>query len=115
MNGQNLSRLLALSGMVKDLRLAELSQAEAARAASNAALALLDMPPPETDLDAVAAARVQMTYARWADVRRAELKAAIARQTEICLAAQSRARTAFGRQQALISVADRLTAARQRL
>ncbi len=115
MNRDNLRRLLALSAMVQDLRLAELSQAEAARAASVASLARLNAPPPETDLDPVAADRVQVTYERWADVRRKELKSTIARQTEICLAAQSQARTAFGRQQALISVADRMAAAKNRL
>jgi hypothetical protein len=115
MNRENLQRLLALSAMVKDLRLAELSQAETARAASIAALAHLNARPPETDLDPVSADRVQVTYERWADVRRVELKATIMRQTETCLAAQAQARTAFGRQQALISVADRLAAARKRL
>jgi hypothetical protein len=115
MNRQNLSRLLALSAMVKDLRLAELSQAEAARAKSEAALSRLDMPPPETDLDPVAAGRVQVSYARWADVRRRELKATIARQAETCLAAQGEARTAFGRQQALITVTNRLPTPTKRL
>ena len=114
MNRENLRRLLALSGMVQELRLAELSQAEAARAASVAALARLNDPPLEIDLDPVAADRVQVTYQRWADVRRVELKATITRQAETCLAAQSQARTAFGRQQALISVADRLAVARRR-
>jgi hypothetical protein len=115
MNRENLARLLALSGMVKDLRLAELSQAEAARAASRGALAQLDLPPPDVDLDPVAAGRVQVCYARWADVRRKEITATIARQTETCLAAQAQARTAFGRQQALISVAQRLDSAKKRL
>jgi hypothetical protein len=115
LNRDNLSRLLALSAMVQDLRLAELSQAEAARAKSVAALSRLDMPPPETDLDPVAAGRVQVSYARWADIRRRELKATITRQTETCLAAQAQARTAFGRQQALMSVAERLASATKRL
>ena len=115
MNRDNLRRLLALSAMVQDLRLAELSQAEAARATSVAMLDRLDMPVAETDLDAVASGRVQMTYARWADVRRKELKTTIARQTETCLAAQSQARTAFGRQQALNSVAERLKSTGKRL
>lgn len=115
MNRDNLRRLLELSAMVQDLRLAELSQAKAARAASVDALARLNAPPPETDLDPVAADRVQVTYERWADVRRKELKETIARQTETCVAAQGQARTAFGRQQALISVADRLAATRKRL
>ncbi|MES2144760.1 MAG: hypothetical protein V4516_10485 [Pseudomonadota bacterium] len=115
MSRDNLRRLLALSAMVQDLRLAALSQAEQARAASVAALARLSAPPPETDLDPIAAGRAQMTYERWADVRRAELKSTIARQTETCLAAQAEARTAFGRQQALISAADRLAATRKGL
>jgi hypothetical protein len=115
MNRENLRRLLALSAMVQDLRLAELSQAKAAQAASFAALARLDMPPPETDLDPVAAGRVQVSYARWADVRRKDLMATLARQSETCLAAQAGARTAFGRQQALISVADRLASPQKRL
>lgn len=115
MNRECLSRLLALSAMVQDLRLAELSQAAAARAASVAALARLNAPQPETDLDPVAGDRVQVIYERWADVRRVELKATIKRQTETCLAAQTQARTAFGRQQALTAVARRLAATQKRL
>ena len=115
MSRDHLRRLLALSTMVRDLRLAELSQAEAARAASVASLARLNAPSSQTDLDPVVADRVQVTYERWADVRRKELKATIARQTETCLAAKSQARTAFGRQQALISVADRMAVPKKRL
>lgn len=115
MNRENLRRLLELSAMVQDLRLAELSQAEAARAASIAALAHLNALPPATDLDPVAADRVRVTYERWADTRRVELRATIMRQTETCLAAQAQARTAFGRQQALMSVADRLANPKKRL
>lgn len=115
MNRDNLRRLMALSAMVQDLRLAELSQAEAARSASVAALARLDMPSRDVDLDPVAAGRAQVSYARWADVRRNDLKITIARQTEICVAAQDLARTAFGRQQALIAVAERVASVRKRL
>ena len=110
MNTAGLNRLLALSALMQDLRLAELAQANAARAASLSALDRLDLVPSATDLDPVAAGRVAVTYARWADVRRVELSDTITRQSVVCDAAQALARTAFGRKQALTAVAARLRA-----
>jgi hypothetical protein len=110
MNKDNLRRLVALSTMVQDLRLAELSQAEASRQSTEAAIAGLDQPGLDRDLDPVQAGRVQVAYARWADVRRADLKVTLARQTAICHAAQAQARTAFGRNQALTTLAARAAA-----
>ncbi len=108
MNQEGLRRLVALSTMVQDLRLAELSQAEAARQSTVSAIAGLDQPAVDADVDPVQAGRVQVAYARWADVRRAELKVTLARQAAICRAAQSQAQTAFGRNQALSTLAARL-------
>lgn len=110
MNKDGMRRLAALSAMVQELRLAELSQAEAARHATLAAIAGLDQPAVDGDLDPVHSGLVQVAYARWAEVRRAELRVTLNRQNVVCDAAQVQARTAFGRNQALGTLAARLSA-----
>lgn len=107
MNRDALKRLVALSTMVQDLRLAELSQAEAARQSTLAAIAGLDLPTTDPSLDPVQAGRVAVAYARWADTRRADLKVTLARQSQVCAVAQGEARVAFGRNQALAGLAAR--------
>jgi hypothetical protein len=108
MSGEHLRRLTALTVMMQDARLAALSQAEAARQATLAAIAGLDQSPLAEGLDAVTSGLVHVGYARWADVRRKELGANLIRQTAKCDDARAAARIAFGRNQALVSVAAKV-------
>ena len=98
---------MVLSRLVQDLRLGELAQTEAARQTTLDALAGLDRVITDTSLDPVQAGRVNLAYARWADLRRVDLKATLTRQTEAFEVAQASARIAFGRNQALMQVAAR--------
>lgn len=104
----DLQMLATLSQLVLDQRLVgvrlaaeRLDRSRAQLQAINAAAAPADLPP-------VAAGLVDMAYQRWADIRRAELNAAIARQTVTWMDEKSEAATAFGRLQALKGAADRL-------
>lgn len=110
MSSAAVRRLTALTEMLQQVQLAALSQAEAARQGTLAAISRLDQPSVGTELDPVTVGLVQISYARWADLRRAELEKTLTRQTVACDAAQSVARTAFGRHQALQNVAARLAA-----
>jgi hypothetical protein len=108
MNKEAIHRLTALTAMMQDARLAALSQAEAARQSTLAAMDGLDQRPVAGGLDAIAEGLVQVGYARWADVRRKELGAILTKQSAACALAQAEASTAFGRNQALLSVWTKL-------
>lgn len=110
MSSTAVRRLTALTEMLQQVQLAALSQAEATRQCTLAAIARLDQPSVDADLDPVTVGLVQISYARWADQRRVELEKTLMRQTVDCDAAQITARTAFGRHQALQNVAARLAA-----
>lgn len=102
-----LARLARLSGMIRDLRLADLERAGKARAESRARLAGLALDPCPSDLGAIAAAQAELRYQSWAEARRAEINLTLARQTAEWLEAQDAARRAFGRSQALKALAAR--------
>lgn len=100
-------RLGQLSGLILDIRLSELHAAARARAESLARLAGLDA-PQATDLAPIAAAQAGLLYERWAEGRRAEINLLLSRQTAVWLEAQTSARQAFGRSEALQSVRKKL-------
>jgi hypothetical protein len=105
---KDLSRLAELAQLMLDHRLGQLRTSADQLDQSRMQLGAINRAAEPVDLDPVMAAKVGLGYDRWADVRRAELNLVIARQTAAWLGAQSEARTAFGRVQALQDVAKRL-------
>ncbi len=104
---QKMERLRVLGNLLLDARLATLDSAAAARRASLDRLADLDRPGAATDLSELAAAEVGLRYQHWADLRRAEINLALARQTATWIEARDEAARAFGRAQALEKLAKR--------
>lgn len=105
---KDLQMLVMLSQLVLDQRLAAVRLAAEGLDRSRANLQAINAAAAPADLPPVAAGLVDMVYQRWADIRRAELNASIARQTAIWMEEKSEAATAFGRVQALKGAADRL-------
>jgi hypothetical protein len=105
---QEVQAITELARLMLDHRLAglrdaanRLEQSRKQLAAVNASTATADLPP-------VAAGLVDLAYQRWADTRRAELNAVIARQSVAVIEARAEAAMAFGKVQALQGVAARL-------
>lgn len=105
---QDLDRVTELARLVLDHRLSAVRDAAAQLARSRAQLATINADASPADLPAVAAGLVDVRYQRWADVRRAELNALIARQTVSLIEARTEAGLALGRQTALSRVITRL-------
>lgn len=103
-----IARLEVLAGMIFDHRLSQLKTTAAAKAQSEAALAGLAAPMPADGLEGAAASLAGISYQRWADARRAEINLILAHQTRDWLDAQSAAREAFGRAEALRGLAEKL-------
>ncbi len=103
----DLDKLTTLAALVLDERLQRLRQAAEARKRSMSQLAALNVAPVDLQLAVPVAERVGLTFERWADLRRAELNAVIARQTVDLMAEREAASLAFGRSQALRAVIDR--------
>ena len=61
------------------------------------------------DLSPVTAGVVGLAYQRWADIRRSELNAVMARQTAAWIDARAEAAIAFGRTQAMRGIGDKLS------
>jgi hypothetical protein len=100
--------LETLAGLVLDHELARLRAARAAIDRSRDQLQAINAPSDPGDLPAVAAGLVEINYRRWADIRRAELNALMARQTVTMIETRGEAAKAFGRLQALRGVAAKL-------
>lgn len=102
--------LETLAGLVLDHELARLRTARAALDRSRDQLQVINAPSDPGDLPTVAAALIDLSYRRWADTRRAELNALMARQTVTVIETQAGAAKAFGRLQALRGIAAKLAA-----
>ncbi len=105
---KDLAKLDGLSQLVLDDRLSRLRAAAAQVEKSRMQIAALDRSAEPDDLPPVAASQVMLRYQLWADGRRSELNAVLARQTVNWLEARQNAREAFGRLQALRGIAGRL-------
>lgn len=97
---KNLEKLSRIAQLVLDMKLAELQAASTARQDSLNLLAGLSATPAE-DIDAVAAAKTELLYLRWADRRRAEINIVLARQTADWMQKQQAARHSFGQAEVL--------------
>lgn len=104
----DMAKLADVAQLMLDHRLGHLRVATAELERSRMQIAALDRSDRPAELDPVIAERVALSYARWADQRRAELNLVIARQTASWLEARGEAQTAFGRVQALQGLAARL-------
>jgi hypothetical protein len=104
---KDISRLQDLAALVRDHQLAQLRDAAARCEQSKMQISALEREPSDTGLDPVGAGLVGLRYQAWADVRRSELNAVLARQTADWLAVREEAKTAFGRAEALRAVAAR--------
>lgn len=103
----DIARLTALTALVLDQKLQQLRATAAARDRSRMQIAALNLPPADHELPLPIAGQVSLAYERWADLRRADLNALIARQTVEWMAARSAASQAFGRAEALRRIASR--------
>ena len=101
------ANLQLLTQLMLDARLQTLRQATGARERSLMQRDALGAAEDPGDLPIAVAGTVALTYRRWADQRRAELNAVIARQTVACMVARAEASTAFGKVQALHAALDR--------
>jgi hypothetical protein len=97
---KELAALCRVAGLIRDLRLTDLAQANAERQASVELLAGLE-PMPAVGLDVIAEAQAAVRYQIWADQRRAEIEAVLQRQTKAVDDATNVARQAFGRAEVL--------------
>lgn len=105
---KDLARLSQITGLILDLKLADLRATAAKRQHSLDLLASLNTPPINTDLSLVAAHQAALRYQHWADVRRAEINLALARQTADMHMARDAAGQAFGKDQALRGIRAKL-------
>ena len=105
---KSLARLGQISQLILDIRLAKLQAAAKQRQHSLDLLERLNVVPADDDLPLVIAHQTNMRYQQWAEARRAEINANLARQTAELLAAREDAGQAFGRNQALLGLQKRL-------
>lgn len=103
----NLAALQGLAQLVLDARLSELGALARAREAALTRLADLNRTFDVPDLHPVAAAEADLRFQRWADLRRAEVNATIARQNVALEELRAAARLAFGRAAALSRLSGR--------
>jgi hypothetical protein len=104
---KDLGLLQDLSRLLLDQRLAQLRAAAERCDRSRMQIAALDRGGEPSDLSPLSAAQVALRYQGWADRRRGELNIVLARQTVDWLQARQEAQTAFGRAEALRSLAER--------
>jgi hypothetical protein len=97
---EGIAALVPLAGMIRDLALADVARASAARQRSLDRLVGLEAPAAE-GLDPVDEARTALRYQVWADQRRMEILPVLERETEALVQAETEARRAFGRAEAL--------------
>lgn len=101
-----LAKLAALANLILDSRLSGLQAAAKAKEECEVQLARLAVPVlGQSELNGVAAELSRLQYQRWADARRADLNQQLARHTVRVIEARDAAREAFGKKQALGSIA----------
>jgi hypothetical protein len=107
-NDPRLAALVRISGLVKDIRLADLRRAEAERQTLLDRMAALAEPPAmPADLPAPVAQDVALRYERWAELRRREIAQALQHKAAECEKRRAEARVAVGRDGALGRITQR--------
>jgi len=98
MTDERLRRLADLAALIRDVKLAELSMHVQSCARFRARLAGLDAPmPAASDLPTAVLEVAALRHERWAAPRRMALNERLATETALRIAAETRARAAFGR------------------
>jgi hypothetical protein len=105
MTREAMARLCALAALVRDARQSALARAEAEHQAVSRALDALD-PAAGPDADPILSEARRLTYDRWAEPRRAALRADLALRAAACRTAKDAAAMAFGRSLALDRIAE---------
>ena len=105
---EEITKLQRLAELMLDHRLAALREAASAKAQSEATLAGLSAPEAVEGLQGAAGALAALQYQRWAEARRTELNACLARQTRAWLDARDLAKEAFGKAEALRGLVRKL-------
>lgn len=101
---KSLATLNQISQLILDVKLSALQSAAAKRQNSLDLLAELNRPAPEDDLPLIVRYQADLRYQGWAEARRSEINAVLARQTAEMLVARDDAGQAFGRNQTLRSL-----------
>ena len=105
---KDLARLGQISQLILDVKLAALHVAAGKRQQSLDLLANLNMPSAPGDLSLIATHRAELQYQHWADARRAEINLLLAHQTAEMHLAHDAAGQAFGKDQALRGLQNRV-------
>lgn len=105
---KDIDKLAPLADLLLQHRLGQMREANLRLERSRGQIAALDKAAEPAGLPEVVAALVACDYRRWADARKAELNAVIARQTAEAMAARAEAEMAFGRVHALRGIAAKL-------
>ena len=103
-----IARLGQIAQLILDVRLADLAMAAKKRQHSLNLLANLNTLPATEDLPLIAAHQAGLRYQSWAETRRAEINPILARQTAEMLVARQDAALAFGKNQALRGLQEKL-------
>lgn len=104
-----MTRLSELANLILDAQLAKLQVMARAKQDSEIQLAgLAAAVAPAIDLSGLTGQRAAVQYQRWADIRRTELNLVLARQTAAWMDARVSASLAFGKAEALKSIAENL-------
>lgn len=104
----DLRRLGRLTGMMLDIRLADLQRAASLRDECATRLKGIQATTlPAEGLEGAASELAQLTYQRWVDLRREDLNRQLAQKTVDWLEAAEAARVAFGKDRALTDLALR--------
>lgn len=98
--------LIRIADLLRDRDLAALSDLARARRANLDRLAALKA-APEAGPFSVGGAQARLRYEAWADGRRAEINASLARQAAALAEAEDRARRTLGRAEALRALSAR--------
>ena len=109
---QDMIRIAELAQLVLDHRLERLRRARVELDRSKSQLKAINAAAEPADLPLLTAYTVNLTYQRWADVRRSDLNLVVARQTADWMGARDEAGTAFGRPQALRGLVEKLAKGR---
>ncbi|MBN2629205.1 MAG: hypothetical protein JXR75_01545 [Rhodobacteraceae bacterium] len=96
-----LQRLKHIADLLRERDLSRLSAAGSARSKTEDLLAALDQTRSTGDLSPAIAGQVSDRFGNWTANRRGQLNQQLARETVVWMAAQSAARSSFGRSEVL--------------
>ncbi len=105
---KDLAKLMSLADLLLQHRLGLMRQAAVRLERSRSQMIAIDKAAEPADLPEIVAGLVACDYLRWADARKTELNAVVARQTADSMVARAEAEMAFGRVHALHGIAAKV-------